>query len=171
MRILRVACIGSREISEETSKLMEEIGKFIVEKGWYIASGNALGSDAAYVRGGNKVNPKNVILYLPWKKYNEELIVSGNRVTWESRPEWQKVAKQHHSGWDKLSQGGKSLMTRNAGILSRADKCIAFLNPNKTWGGGTAHGWNISKTMAIPRFPLKDGDRIEAVKIFLTHGV
>ena len=126
--MVRIACIGSRDISLWTAAIMEKIGEVIVLSGGYIATGNALGSDAAFARGGNRVSPSHVILYLPWKTYNEELIVEKNLVTWQDNPEWEFIARAHHPVYDQLSKGAKQMMNRNAGILSRANACIAFLN-------------------------------------------
>lgn len=150
----RIACIGSRDIPPKTEGLMEQIGEYIASRGWYIASGNALGSDAAYARGANRVDPSKVILYLPWRTYNEELIVRGNRYTFDIRPEWEDTAKEFHPAWNKLTQGVRKLMARNAGIISRADKVIAYLNHSKSSGGGTGHGWRISGSKGIPRLDL-----------------
>lgn len=152
--MIRVACIGSRETTPEIEAVMEKIGRMIVRRGGYISSGNALGADAAYARGANEIDPTHVILYLPWSTYNDELIVEGNRVTWEEKPEWVVVAERHHPRFAYLKRGAKAMMIRNAGILSRANACIALLNPNKIGGGGTGHGWRIAGEMGIPRMDL-----------------
>jgi len=166
--MVRIACIGSRDISAWSGAIMEKIGEVIVLAGGYVTTGNAIGSDAAFARGGNRVNPSHVILYLPWKTYNEELIVEKNLVTWQDNPEWEFMARAHHPVYDQLSKGAKQMMNRNAGILSRANACIAFLNHSKQGFGGTGHGWRISGTMGIPRFDLSTlnpSDR-ESCRIF-----
>lgn len=152
--MIRVACIGSREISPWAEGMMEKIGEILVLNGAYIATGNALGSDAAYARGANRIDPTHVIIYLPWKTYNKEFLVEGNRITWDENPEWEFVARAHHPVFDQLKKGARSMMIRNAGILSKANACIAFLNHAKEGGGGTGHGWRISNTMGIPRFDI-----------------
>lgn len=156
MDITRIACIGSREISGKTEKLMESIGEFIIQQGWYVSSGNAIGSDAAYARGANRIDPTHVILYLPKPNVNKELIVEGNRVSTKQPQEWVDVARNHHDRFDKLDPYVQKLMARNAGIVLRATKVIAYLNPNKPWGGGTGHGWRIAKTYNIPRLDLSE---------------
>lgn len=166
---LRFACIGSREISDEMNEIMERVGYYLAQIGDYIASGNALGSDAAYARGANRSDPTRVILYLPWASYNAELIVKGNHTTIETRPAWEAVARKHHPIFDQLKRGAKAMMIRNAGILSKADACVAFLNKNKSGGGGTGHGWRIAGEMGIPRIDLSDLDtanRVDMKKLF-----
>lgn len=163
---IRIACIGSREISKDQTVLFQEIGSWIVSKGWYISSGNADGSDYNFACGGNKINPSNVILYLPWASYNSNYIRPGNRVLTEPKEEWFELTKAFHPGWNNLSQGVKRLMARNYGILHRADKVITLLNHNKSGGGGTGQGWRIAEHLKIPRLDLNNKNLLD-VKTFL----
>jgi len=151
---MKVACIGSRETPEDILAGMEWIGKIIVQQNWWLASGNALGADAAYARGGNSINPKKVMLYLPWSTYNDELIVPGNVLVTKVEEEWIDIAARHHPRYPLLSKGAQSMMIRNAGIVRNADLVIAYLNNRKQGGGGTGHGWRIAETYDIPRFDL-----------------
>lgn len=131
---------------------MFSIGATLVENGHMLASGNAHGSDAAWAAGGNSVDAKQVILYLPWPTYNNEYIIKGNKVAFRPFHEWFGPASQFHGGWDNLGQGGKKLMARNYGIVHKADAVLAYLNHNKRSGGGTGHGWRVAEHFKIPRF-------------------
>ena len=143
-KVRRIACIGSREISSELSGHLANIGRLIAQKGWFVSSGNADGSDCSFARGANAIDPTKVILYLPWRKYNDQNIVAGNRVTWEIKPEWVEPARRNHAIYDSLGQGVQKLMCRNIGILWKADACLAVLNHSKKGLGGTGQGWRYA---------------------------
>lgn len=166
---MRVACIGSREISKETAIIMTAAGALIAKRGDFVASGNALGSDAAYAHGANTINPRQVILYLPWSSYNEEQIVEGNRVTTKILPAWEVIARAYHPVFNDLPQGAQKMMIRNAGIVMRADKVIAYLNHGKKGGGGTGHGWRIAEALGLPRLDLAvpENQDLQKIKTFL----
>jgi hypothetical protein len=153
-KIVRVACIGSRKVTAEESELCFEIGKFIVNQGWFISTGNADGADSLYAKGGNSVNPSSVLIYLPWASYNQDFIVKGNRVTHKILPKWTYIAEQNHNAWPYLTDGVRKLMSRNAGIILRANVVIALLNHKKTGYGGTGHGWRISESLGIPHLDI-----------------
>ena len=167
---MRIACIGSRNIkdSEKHLNVCRFVGAIIAGKGWYVASGNAEGADHAYAEGANIVNPRQVILYLPEENHFPQHIVEGNRVTSDIQDSWRIIAKQHHPAYDKLKPYVQRLMDRNAGILSRAEKCIAWLNHDKPGFGGTGHGWRIAADMKIPRLDLSCIKSFEEIKNFLT---
>ena len=154
----KIACVGSRDIDQTMSEMMEEIGSYVVLKGHVLASGNATGSDQAYARGGNKINPENVWLYLPWSKYEAEARVCGNLCLLQADDSESLInlAKRHHGGWDHLTAGSKKLMVRNAAIVSGANLVIAYPNPKKKWGGGTGHGIKIAKELGIKTILLTE---------------
>ncbi len=154
----RIACVGSREISKEMAEFMCKLGEFIVSRGDYVSSGNCAGSDFSYAHGANKINPRNVILYLPWAKYNREFIVDGNRFTCNIKPEWEVLAEKFHPAWPKLSQGVKKLMARNIGIVYKADKLLAYLNHKKSGFGGTGQAWRYAEYLNLPRLDLSQID-------------
>ncbi len=153
-KIFRVACIGSREISDKTFDILKEIGKQIAIRGWEIASGNALGSDFAYASGANEIDPGLVHLFLPWPSYNSNQLVPGNKCHLDSKPEWKVIAKYYHPKYGSLTQGVQKMMDRNIGIIINSNITCAVLNPNKIGGGGTGHGWRASQGRKIPTIDL-----------------
>jgi hypothetical protein len=163
----RVACVGSREISEEKRLLLSRVGKHIAARNWWLSSGNALGSDIAYASGANEVDPTRVVLYLPWLAYNEEHIVKGNWKSAVIKPEWLEIAKEHHGKWDALGQGGKKMMGRNVGIVSRANVVLAVLNHNKVGFGGTGQAWRVSESLGLPCLDLSLDYKYEYIVSFL----
>jgi len=161
---MRIACIGSRQISEEQRVLFVNIGKFIVSGGDFISSGNAEGSDQMFASGGNSIKPENVIIYLPWKTYETYHLNLNNKICYEPKKEWFELTAPFHGGWNNLSQGAKRLMARNYGIIHRADKVIALLNHKKQGGGGTGQGWRIAESLNIPRLDLNNKSFDEVVE-------
>lgn len=157
----KIACIGSRDIPPDVEAKMEAIGEYIAQRGWYLGSGNALGADAAYARGANRVDPSKVIIYLPFPSYNRELIVPGNHIVNDTQPEWERLAAQHHPRFPLLTRGAKAMMVRNAGIVRNADFVIAYLNRTKIGGGGTGHGWRIAGELGIPRLDISIPKNLE----------
>ena len=153
-----VACIGSRALNLEEQKLCYKIGQFLSQN-YYIKTGNAIGADQSYANGVNSINPKHLYLYLPWKTYNEEAIITGNIVVcYNPKNEWFKIAKQIHLFWNSLGYGGKCLHARNVGIVENVEFVIAF--PNNQNGGGTVMGMRIAEINKIPVYNLRD-DKIK----------
>ena len=164
---MKIACIGSRDISLEKSTELEKLGEAIASNGWIIASGNALGADAAYARGANKVNPALVHLYLPWRSYNKELIHPDNELVLECRSGWKDIARRHHPLYEKLSQGVKKMMDRNAGIVIGSSLVLAVLNHKATGFGGTGHGWRVATELKIPRVDLSHDFDIDEIIAYI----
>jgi hypothetical protein len=86
-KIKKIACIGSRSITEEQKDLFFKIGKYLSDNGFYVSSGNAEGSDQMFAAGVNNSNPRNLILYLPWTTYNASALIDGNRILGSPKPE------------------------------------------------------------------------------------
>jgi hypothetical protein len=168
MSKLRIACIGSRVITDEQRQLFFDVGAYIAKQGWLVSSGNADGADAAFAAGANSVKPESVIVYLPWKKYNPHNLHPQNQVLADPKKEWMDLAAPFHHCWDQLSYGAKKMMARNYGIVYRADKTLALLNYSRPGYGGTGHGWAVSGHLGIPRLDMND-KKWEDVEIFLNE--
>lgn len=152
----KIACIGSRDAPPEYLELMRKIGSYIVRSKCCVATGNAQGSDQAFALGGNQVDSQKVILYLPWSTYEKSAIEWGNRRVLDHPTGCRELAARHHPAWGNLTQGVRSLMTRNASIILDSKLVIAYLNHSKQGGGGTGHGWRIAKSLGIPRIDLSE---------------
>lgn len=163
---MNIACVGSRDITDEMRKNLIEIGKFIAFKGWNVVSGNALGADSAYAEGANQVDESKVWLHLPWRTYNKELIKPGNIIR-PFKSEWCELARRHHPIYDTLTFGAKKMMDRNAGIMIDSDVALAVLNHSRVGWGGTWHGWNVAGELGKPRFDLTKMKSLEEVFEFL----
>lgn len=147
MATRKIACVGSRDISDQVARLLQDVGKEIVARGWELHSGNANGSDYAFATGGNG-KPELVHLHLPWSSYNAEQVVTGNVLHNYVDEHLVKIAKAAHPAWSYLGQGSKKLMARNVSIILNSDAVVAFQkSPGK---GGTAHSIQVASDLGRP---------------------
>ena len=157
----RIACIGTREIVSDERRMLEEIGAWLVSMGYIISTGNALGSDQAFARGGNSVNPAAVELWLPWESYERAARVPGNVVHKSPQLWMHELSQLEHPAWDRLSQGARRLHARNAGIVKGCTLVVAL--PGLSRPGGTGQGMRLAKRLGIPVRNLRDADDLKAV--------
>ena len=151
-----VACIGTRKASPADQRLCHEVGKWLVESGFVVRSGNAIGSDYAFQSGGNVVDPSKVYVVLPWKSYNAENLVPGNKITTTIPDWWAEEAAAIHPAWDMCSKGVKALHSRNTGIilgnrnesLPEAEFVLYIRYPNHS--SGTDQGIRLADKYGIP---------------------
>jgi hypothetical protein len=158
----KIACIGTREISEEMRRKLSLFGKMIVMRGYELHTGNALGSDAAFAEGGNKL-PGQVHLHLPWSSYNAGLINPSNVVHTSYSSALAELAAGCHPAWNACSQGTKKMLTRNASIVSVADIVVYHVDESKLGGGGTGHGVRIACNLKKPQLAITVDSTIEQI--------
>ena len=169
----RVACIGSRDLSNEQTEVCEKLGRWVVQCGHILDTGNAPGADQAFARGANQIRPDLVHLHLPWPMFEGPAIQAENVVhNLNDMPEhqlkiYEYVARQHHPTWERLSQGVRKLMIRNSSILIPTvvpaeaghegvlvDMCLA-LPSDKRGGGGTGQGMRIVQDTTVKLVDLR----------------
>ena len=102
------AGIGSRETSNEILEYFSKLGTFFTKKGYTLRSGHAQGADKAFEIGNDKANGLKEI-YLPWKNFE-----GSNSNLFTTNPKAIVIAKQFHPYWAKLSDGARSLQSRNS---------------------------------------------------------
>ena len=156
----KIACIGTRDISDDMRNKLELFGKMIVMRGYELHTGNAIGSDAAFAAGGNRL-PQQVHLHLPWSSYNAGLINPQNVLHVAHSSAMATLAASCHPAYAACSQGTKKLLTRNASIVNAADVVVYFLNDSRPGGGGTGHGVRIASTLNKPLLQIKEEFSIE----------
>lgn len=167
-QIRKFACIGSRDTPPHIIEMMQDIGEYIASKrNCVIATGNAKGADQAFAKGGNRVDPMKVWLYLPWVTYEEQAIVWGNRTINDLEPGTRIIAARNHPAWANLSFGVKRLMIRNAAIVMGSSLVIAYLNRERKGGGGTGHGWRIAEDLGIRRIDLAANEDLREIKAMI----
>tara|TARA_R110002153_G_scaffold45929_3_gene129363 strand:- start:9163 stop:9741 length:579 start_codon:yes stop_codon:yes gene_type:complete len=164
--------IGSRSTPEDILSWMEKIAQFLAKQGITLRSGHAEGADYAFELGaGHKAE-----IYLPWKRFNEELDLSQNHaaknyIVPNFGEKHEKVLSQIHPLSMSLSQGVKKLHMRNINQVLGKDVGNPVLSdflicwtPNgeeskkdctvKT--GGTATAIKLAELNGVPVFNLKN---------------
>jgi hypothetical protein len=143
---MMIACVGKRNIDYFEYQTLAHIGKFLVDKGHDIVSGNAPGSDFAFQTGGNSVKPERVRIYLPFPSFRPEGLLRKNKVTSQPIPSdyvgasivW-RLRRPGYPPWESLSYTTQSFMARNFGMADVAERLIAApkFGPNGEPTGGT----------------------------------
>ncbi|MBD3261608.1 MAG: hypothetical protein GF334_08005 [Candidatus Altiarchaeales archaeon] len=154
-KTMRVACIGSRGLSNQELDLCRQMGRLLVRAGYELHSGNAPGADQAFAAGGNEVDPSLVFLHLPWPGFEKQAALQGNQVDtypFEDMRFYVDIAAENHPYWNRLKSGVRKLHTRNAAILvpgkRNVDVCLAWPS-RKPGGGGTGQGMRIAQKRGI----------------------
>lgn len=160
----KVACIGSRETPDNTLVLMEKIGAYLAQNNYIISTGNALGADQAFARGGNSVDPRKVRLYLPWPAYEADKIVKGNDVITYQEEDWFTESAKYHPAWKTLKDSVKKLHSRNIGIVKGSCLVICYLNHRKPGGGGTGQGVRYAQALGIPVIDLATREGVNRIE-------
>ena len=101
--------IGSRKCPQSICELFTELGQEIKERGWYVRSGHAPGSDYAFELGAKK----NCIVYLPWDGFNKEQPILGVPRINPLRDDVLEIVYKHEPYAKDLSNGVKLIKSRN----------------------------------------------------------
>lgn len=156
----RIACIGTRTTPVAHLPWLEETGMRIVGAGHTLVSGNAPGADQAWARGGNKVDPTKVELWLPWASFEQATIHPQNVVRCVVASEESQGAEdafqlcaQFHPRWSQLKSPARQLLARNV-LLVRDCKCVVgYLEPFISFhqrAGGTSFAFKVARHFNIP---------------------
>jgi len=135
---------------------MESFASELAKRNFILRSGNATGADLAFATGANKIDPTLVELHLPWKKFNTEHIVDGNKLFVTGfDEEIRKFSAEYHPAWDKCDKHARSLHTRNATIVLGVslDDPVNFLmcwTKDRTTWGGTGQAIRIADAFGVP---------------------
>jgi hypothetical protein len=171
------AGIGSRQTPEPILKVMEQIGKFLAERGWILRSGGADGADSAFERGCDAGQGKKEI-YLPWKGFNNnssDLFLKSHHLKGTKEKAFE-IASQYHPVWEQLSYGAQCLMARNVYQVLGQDlatpvSMVICYNLGGFTHGGTSQAMRIARDRAIPIFRLNDEEELVRIKIHLARGL
>ncbi len=173
---LRIAGIGSRNLTEEIKTKIEDIMLYlnsITNNKLIVHTGDANGSDLCF-----KANAKNCISYLPFKGFNnstsDKFTVCNKAVT---------LASFHHPYFDTMKNITKQLMGRNvyqimSDTFDNIVDCVICYTPDgvekskdvtvgKT--GGTGLAISLADTIGIPVFNLANSDSIARIKEFYSN--
>jgi hypothetical protein len=163
------ACIGARTTPTKVLSWMARIGERIASAGGRIASGNSTGADQAWAAGANKVDPRSVIVCLPWRRFEAHAIVEGNEIfNLEDLPEEEMhqmftLVRNIHPAWRDLKVSAKKLLARNVAIVKGRKAVIGYVDHDKIGGGGTGIAFRLADHFKVPTFDVSD----ENVRTFL----
>ena len=173
---------GSRNAPAEILSKMEQLAAHLMRTfpSLIARTGNAEGSDQAWARGVNRIDPKRLQLVLPVPHYKAESIAAANEVAvlQEVPPEDYGAAKaltrEHYeygssrgpAAYDPLSPFKKTYLDRDAlkvlghtnysGKRQKATTALFYLDPNKRSGGGTGHTLRLCEAQRVPYFLAED---------------
>ena len=173
---------GSRNAPATIQARMEQLAAHLMRTfpSLIARTGNAEGSDQAWARGVNRIDPKRLQLVLPVPHYKAESIAAANEVAvlQEVPPEDYGPAKaltrEHYeygsskgpAAYDPLPPFKKTYLDRDAlkvlghtnysGRRQKATTALFYLDPNKSNGGGTGHTLRLCEAQRVPYFLAED---------------
>jgi hypothetical protein len=173
---------GSRDVPLEVQGRMEALAANLMRTFPELIgrSGNAEGSDQAWARGVNAVDPKRLQLVLPVPNYKSAAIETGNEVMalQEAPPQDYQTARRltrehyaygnHHGGhvYDRLPTFKQTYLDRDAlkvlgasdysGRRMKATVALFYINPARKNGGGTGHTLRLCEAEKVPYFLAED---------------
>jgi hypothetical protein len=153
-----IGCIGFRHLPEEQLRICRAIGARLIERGHNLISGNAPGADQAFAMGANRIDPTRVWLKLPWPKFEQAAILTGNHVEVVRPTEELEALVRSHCYYDGKSQGSKKLLLRDGLITQSVDRLIAFPSPA---GSGTQFTMKLAAALRVPVIDLSNTDHLK----------
>lgn len=154
--------VGTRDITQEISKIIYDIGVLLAKKNYTLMSGGADGADMSFEQGCDSVNGKKEI-YLPWKGFN-----NNNSNLYKITDEMLKLASEIHPAWRYLKQGAQKLHARNCcqvlgQNLDSPSEFLVCYTKNGEKIGGTRTAIILAENNNIPVYNLAilgDYDRL-----------
>ena len=158
----RIACIGSRETPPDILRWMENAGREIVRAGHTIVSGNAVGADQAWARGGNSMDPTKVELILPWWGFQRPAVCAGNIVQalQFDPPDTHaafaiEIMTKLYKRWSFRNEAVQRLLARNVLVIQGASRVLGYVNPHRQTSG-TGLAFEIARYFDIPVIHVAD---------------
>lgn len=163
-----VTIVGSRETPPEVAEILKMVGTLHGNHGYFVRSGHSGVADLAGEEGvALSKNPTNMELYLPWRSFGSQhndssCYIVANKL--DNHAEATALAKSVIPHWDKLTNGGRLLHSRNPyqvlGIdlntPSSALYCYAKKLKNGQVKGGTNTAVQVALKYNVPVINLYD---------------
>lgn len=177
--------VGSRKTPYAERSLLKDFARYLAERGVVLRSGGADGADTFFQHGAasawypnHRKGYKASELYLPWVDFGNFL---NDEDCYETEPPYRlipldkiesdlvcraaQIASKIHPAWNKLTDAGKKLHTRNVPQVLGRDLqtpssflvCYAETKNGKASGtpiGGTRTAWCLAKEHNIECFNL-----------------
>ena len=151
-RALRWAGIGARKTPAPVLADMTELARRMSAAGFHLASGGALGADAAFAAG---VPADRRTIWLPWAGYNDLQGPDCQTLPPERLKDFMEVARRLHPNWDNCAPAVRQLHARNVAILlglnldNPVDAVVCWTEGGRV-RGGTGIGIRIAQDWNIP---------------------
>lgn len=147
------AGIGSRDTPPNILTVMRFLGASMLQKGFRLRSGGAVGADSAFAEGAamNGFVANSMV----------DIFTAADA---QKHDEWFAHARQFHPAWRLCSEHAKALHARNSAIVMGAtlndpvDFVICWTKTGKATGG-TGQGIRIAQAHQIKVFNLYDDPR------------
>lgn len=145
---MHYAGIGSRTVPEGVLAFISGLGRIFAFSGMTLRSGHAPGADMAFEEGHGQAGGAMEI-YLPWKRFN------GSSSPLFGLPNLAgagAIAREHHPGWAKMSNGARMCIARNVyqvlgkDLASGADFAVGWSRGS----GGTEFTFRLAASYSIP---------------------
>lgn len=150
---------------EATRDKLISLGRYWVESGNLVVTGNRPGSDQLVAEGVNSIDPSKLEVYLPWDHFYPERLVQGNRIMTARRATLQdRQAAQACStstSWAVLSHAQRGARARFAQMLRGAARLEVFPRYHKPGWGEVGHAIKIAWYIGIQVFDALHGERID----------
>ncbi len=176
------AGIGSRETPDEILESMEIVAYNLINSGYKLRSGGAMGADSAFADGAksaiiksldNNLQLKDIQeIYLPWDGFNCLSVDNNKGIYLESNKEAVIIAEKYHPKYSSLSKGAKLLMNRNSyQILGKylndpVEFVICWTRGGKIVGG-TGQALRIAVDYNIPTINMASSGWEDKIKNYL----
>lgn len=173
---------GSREAPPEILARMEDLAEHLMRSFPKLVArtGNATGSDQAWARGINRVDPKRLELLLPRPSFQKGAIAGGNTVhalgdlkeedrhagRLVTRAQYEYRGRRGAAAFDGMPETHKPYLIRDAlkvlgyeDYRGRCHKAIAglfYVNPGRPNGGGTGQTIRVCEAEGVPVFLHED---------------
>lgn len=147
--VRRYAGIGSRRAPDDVLALCIRVAEKLKRNGWYLRTGHAIGCDQAFEAGAGKLAE----VFLPWKDYEENIPVLGEKFIMPTVPAMEIVAALHPAP-ERLSMAAVRLHARNCHIIlgrclnDPVDHVVCWTPDEER--GGTAMGLRVAREHGIP---------------------
>ena len=154
------AGIGARKTPTKIQKMMLELGLLYGYLGYVLHSGGAEGADTQFETGHRALAPNNAEIFLPWDGFNKRSVKDPCNTIGVSMEAY-ALARKYHPAWEKLSQGAKKMMARNAYQLLGPDlntpvDLVICWTPGAKIIGGTGQALRMAADFNIPIANLAD---------------
>ncbi len=164
--MLSAAIIGSREPSYAQRKVAELYTSTLIQLGFKIRTGGAVGIDEIAMRVTSQMGGELEVV-LPWASYNSDLITKykpQSMLVFDPKIHqlWEQTVHEFHPNPKALAPAAIKLHARNFPIVGLSDITVAL--PGAT-GGGTMQGIRIARGYKLPLITFQHVLPLSAIEL------